>query len=170
MTHLICCSPLDALKDLQILLKSWGMVPQTSFQVRPDKCWIQRRNHLIWPAGYPCLVHPRMVFALLADRAHCWCMLILLSATTTMLLFISAGLFSSHSSHRLCLALPCPRCRIGPWDFFNSMSLMIAQLSNLCRSLCKASHTLKESAAPPCFVLSTNLLRVHSSPTSTDHW
>lgn len=81
---------------------------------------------------------------------------------------VRAGLLPSHSSPNLflCLALPCPRCRIRRLDFFNSMPLMIAQLSNLCRSLCKASYPWRESAAPPCLVLTANLLRVHSTPTS----
>lgn len=89
-----------------------------------------------------------MVFALLDARTHCWSMLVLLSASTAMLLFISAGLLSSLSTPILNLALPCPRWRFRHWGLFNSMPLTIAQLSNLRITLCKASHPLRESAVP----------------------
>lgn len=62
--------------------------------------------------------------------------------------------------------LPHSRCRI--WHLFslNFIWLVIAQLSNLLRSLCKASLPSRKSTAPPCVVSSANLITMHLSHTS----
>ncbi|KAK4818032.1 hypothetical protein QYF61_004156 [Mycteria americana] len=81
---------------------------------------------------------------------------------------LSAGLLASHSSPNLhlCPALLCPRCRIRHFDLLNFIPFIIAQCSNLSRSLCKSSCPSKESTAPPSLVSSSTLLMVHSTPAS----
>ena len=114
----------------------------------------------------PCSMHPGMGFALSAARAPCWLLLSLLSASTPRAL--SAGLLSSHSSPSLewCQVLLCPKCRIWHLFLFNFMWWMIAQCSNLSRSLCKASSPVRESTASPGLVSSANWLRVQSNSAS----
>ena len=112
-----------------------------------------------------CLMHSRMLLALLAARAHCWLILSLLSSSTPR--SPSAGLLSSYSSPNLYLGLVllCPRCRIRHLDLITFMLLIIAQCSSLSRSLCKASCPSGESIASPSLVPSANLLMEHWTPT-----
>ncbi|KAK4824371.1 hypothetical protein QYF61_014031 [Mycteria americana] len=73
------------------------------------------------------------------------------------------------TSFLICGAQNCTqysRCRIRHLDLLNFIPLIIAQCSNLSRSLCKASCPSRESTAPPCLVSSANLLMVHSTPAS----
>lgn len=94
--------------------------------------------------------------ALLAARACCWVRSYLLSAKTCRSL--SAELFSSLLSHILYKypGLPHPRCRIY------HLKLVIVQISNLSRFLCKISLSSRESSAPPSLVSSTNSLHFKS--------
>ena len=72
-----------------------------------------------------CLMHPRMRFALLAARAHCWLISSLLSTNTPRSL--SAGLLSSHSSPNLylCPVLLHPRCRIQHLQVVSDFKILI---------------------------------------------
>ncbi|KAK4810613.1 hypothetical protein QYF61_007350, partial [Mycteria americana] len=58
------------------------------------------------------------------------------------------------------LGLPRPRWRIRHLLLLNFIRLVIAQLSSLSRSLCKASLPSRESTAPPSLVSSANLLNI----------
>lgn len=78
----------------------------------------------------PCLMHPKLLFALLAARAHCWLMLSLLLTSTPRSL--SAELLSHRLSPSLCLcpALLHPNCSTCPcwischiWSLYPSVSL-----------------------------------------------
>jgi len=112
-----------------------------------------------------CLMYTRVQLALLAARAHCWFMFNLLSTRTPGSL--SVGLISGLSSPILNLqpGLPCFRCRIQHLLLLNFKLLVVAQLSDLSWSLCKASPPLMELTAPPDLVSSANLLKTPSSPT-----
>ena len=148
-----CCPPLDTFKDLHILLKSWAPALHTVLKVRPHQRWIIPSR----PAGHAVFDDPGVQFALRAARAHGRLPLSLLPPSTPRSL--SAGLLSSHSSPNLylCPALLHPRCRIRHLDLLIFIPLIIAQCSNLSRSLCKASCPSRQSLAPPSLVSSTNL-------------
>lgn len=55
----LCCCPLDAFKDLHIILKLRGPELPTVLRVRPRQCWIQWDNHFLWPPGYTVFHVPR---------------------------------------------------------------------------------------------------------------
>ena len=164
LCHQLYCSPLEALKDLHILLQLWDPELHTVLEVRLHQRWIQWDNHFFCPAGYAVFDAPRMGFALLAARTDCWLLLSPLLTSTPWLL--SAGLFSSHSSPNSYLYPPLlhPRCRIQHLDLLNFIPLIAAKCSNLSRSLCKTFHPSGESTEPPSLVSWVNLLMVRSTP------
>jgi len=49
--HQPCCSSLDMLQDLNVLLVMRGPKPNTVLQVRPHQCGVQGHDHLATPAG-----------------------------------------------------------------------------------------------------------------------
>jgi len=79
---------------------------------------------------------------------------------------LSAELLSNHSSLSLwlCLALLHPRCRTGHFTSLNFMPLLITQCCDLSTSICKVSYPVKVSTAPPTWVSSAKLLRMHFTP------
>lgn len=85
---------------------------------------------------------------------------------TLLAMLLSAELLSRHSSPSLCLCLAflCPRCSSWHFPLLNFMSLLMAQCSDLSRSLRKASHPCREPTAPPSLESSANLLRMHFTP------
>lgn len=76
---------------------------------------------------------------------------------------LSAELLSSRLLPNLypCLASLHPWCCTRHVPLLNFMQLMIFQCSNVFRSICKTSWPSRESTAPPSFVSSANLLRMH---------
>ena len=94
----------------------------------------------------------------LPGNAADWC---LLPASTSRSL--SPGRLSSHSSPNLCLcpALLHPRYRIQHLELLNFIPLIIAQCSNLFRSLCKAACPSTESPAPLTLASSANFCSSH---------
>ena len=60
------CPPLDAFKDLHILLKLWCPDLHTVFKSRPHQHWIQQDHHLFCQLIMLCLMHPRMGFAVMS--------------------------------------------------------------------------------------------------------
>lgn len=100
--------------------------------------------------------------------AHCWPMLSLLSTITPK--SFSSELLFIHSSPSMYLypVLLCSWCR--PQHFplmkFNFMLLMIVQCWNLSTCICKTSHSSRASTTHSSLVLSANLLRMYSTPTS----
>lgn len=107
-----------------------------------------------------CLMHPWVQLALLTTEACCCLMVNLLLTRTPKSL--SMGLFSTLSSPTLYIqpGLPQSRCSIQHLVLLNLL-LMIAQLSVLTTSLCKASSPSRESIAPPDVVSSTDLFEVY---------
>lgn len=71
--HQLCCPLLDAFKDLHIVLKSWAPELLTVLKVRLHNIEYRRIITSFDQLVMPCLMHPRMEFALLAVWAHtCW--------------------------------------------------------------------------------------------------
>jgi len=58
--HQLCCLPLDAFKDLHILLKSWGPELQTVLQVRPHDAEHRGMFPSVGRLAMLCLMHPRV--------------------------------------------------------------------------------------------------------------
>lgn len=90
-------------------------------------------------------------------------MLRLLSTSTPRSL--TTEMLSSHSPPSLypCPALFCLRYRIQRFPLLNFMLLLIAQCSNLFRSLYNTPHPFRKSTAPPS-LSSASLLKMHSTP------
>lgn len=82
-----------------------------------------------------------------------------------MVLVSSFSLLSQHTTR-----LPYPRCRIWPLSFWNVIWLVIAQSSDLLRSLCRASLLSRESTGPPNLVSSANLLGISLICVSNSSW
>jgi len=109
-------------------------------------------------------MQPRIWLACWTASVHCQVMFSF-SSTNTPKSF-SSWLLSirSPSSLYLCLGLPQPMCRTFCLALLNFMSFAWAHLSSLSRSLWMASLPSSVLTASHSFVLSANLLRVHSIP------
>ena len=116
----------------------------------------------------PCLMHPKLLFALLAARAHCWLMLSLLLTSTPRSL--SAELLSHRLSPSLCLcpALLHPNCstRTCPcwischiWSLYPSVSL------------CKVSQPIPQKVNSTFqFSICQQICLGHIPLLHPDHW
>lgn len=108
---------------------------------------------LIWLAVLG-LAHLRVQLALLLARACCWLALNSLSAGTPRLLSMEHSTASHpHTVAQSQVQNPAP-------ILLNFMWLVIAQLYNLSRSVCKTSLLLGKSTAPTNSVLSSKLLSI----------
>lgn len=78
------------------------------------------------------------------------------------------GLLSSISSPNLYVqpGIPHHTCKTWQLLLLNFTPLVIGQVSNLSKSLCKTSLPFRESSVPPNLVSSANLLSMHISPAS----
>lgn len=115
------------------------------------------------------LMHPRTWLDLMAAKANYWPRFNLPSTTASR--FLSVEQLSSLSTLTLYIypGLPYPRCTM--WHLLlNFMWLVIAQPSNVSRSLCKAFWPLRKSTAPPNLVSFVRLLSMHLSPESSSLW
>lgn len=115
--------------------------------------------HLFCSVSY--IVHSvsqdRVQAALWATKTHYWARWSLSSTKFPRSLsegFNSSLLFPHLYTH---LELLSPRCRNGHLFSLNFIYLVIVQLSNLSRSLCKESLPSRESTASPNLVLSAYL-------------
>jgi len=112
------------------------------------------------------LIQTKTPLAFLATWEHGW--LLFSQSSTSTPRSISSTQSSRHSapSWQWCLGLLWPKCRTQHLILLNPIPLASAQLSNLSRSLCKASVPSGRSTLPASLVSSANLLRVHSIPSS----
>lgn len=80
--HHVWCLLMDMLEDLHIFLKLWGPELHTELQVRPHQAEYSRVILSPDCLVMLCLICPRMWFALLTVRAHCWFIFNLMSTIT----------------------------------------------------------------------------------------
>ena len=107
----------------------------------------------------------RMTLAFLAATAYCWLMLSVFLSTETPRSFF-AELPSSWLTSSLywCLGLFLPRGRTWYFALLKFTKFLLVYFSIPLRSFCMAAQPSGVSAAPPNFVLSATLLRVHLFP------
>lgn len=74
-----CWSSLDTVKHLSFFSLLWIPELHAVFKVKPYQCYVERKSHLFDQLAVLYLTHPKIQFALLAARAHCLLILILLS-------------------------------------------------------------------------------------------
>ncbi|XP_053940070.1 uncharacterized protein LOC128854090 [Cuculus canorus] len=70
----LCCTSLDTLQSLNVLLAAKGPELNTGFEVQPHQCRVQGQNHLPGPAGHASSDPSQDSTDLLGHLGHCWLM------------------------------------------------------------------------------------------------